>query len=171
VHPRGCRADVDTRRDALTRNQTAGQKDLIVYVTERLSFAKRWSKEKRVWHYAIIDWSDSMGNCGYQVSVVIELVPEGLRARPLLQGEVWYSAQIFDLGGARARLRRMIQCAAWIKYDALGNNCESFARWIAFGRRESHQVASGLLFAGLTTCAVAALSQPQTPRRASRRRY
>lgn len=46
-----------------------------------------------------------------------------------------------------AALRRVAIAARNPKYDLFGNNCEHFARYIASGKRESHQVRGFVAFA------------------------
>lgn len=132
--------------------------------------AKVHSPQMGVWHFAILDFRNRLIRTRFLGPGVVELVPEGLRLRELGNPERWeLVAEVWDLEGARRRLRRALSLAAIRKYSALGNNCESFARWVAFGQHESLQVQGGLALVGLSVL-VAASARPRRSTRRRRRR-
>jgi hypothetical protein len=120
-----------------------------VYVQFGLSFAKQWSNEKLVEHYAIIDHHNSLRTLRGWGAVVLELIPGGLRIRQLQSDESWEQVPIADQTGARTRLLNSLRSPLRSHYVALSNNCEHWARSIAFGESRSEQVKGLALVAGL----------------------
>jgi len=134
-----------------------------------LWFAKRYSREKGVWHFAVLDFSGWLVRGGI-FGGVIELLPDGPSIREVSGSESWeFLEEIHDVAGALRRLRHALALPHLHTYSALGNNCESFARWIAFGRRESHQVRDGILLAAGLTLVIGAVRRKPARKRRSRR--
>src|SRR5206468_10276551 len=94
-----------------------------------------------VQHYAIIGSSFSLGVVRTWGQVVLELMPDGPRVRSLGRDEVWQTEPIRDLIGARIRIRELTGSEQKHRYDAISNNCEHWARYIAFGESRSEQVS------------------------------
>ncbi len=115
----------------------------------RMEYARHWSVEKGVWHYAIIDHADRLGLIGWARPVIVELVPTGLRARPFDPSETWERTAIADTLGALRRLRQLLAMKDRQVYDWFLNNCEHIARYIAFGEFRSEQVQAVVALAGL----------------------
>jgi hypothetical protein len=114
-----------------------------------MSFAKQWSKEKCVWHYAIIDWEDRLRPRGGWNPVVVELKPGGPDVRRLEPNEQWTLMPIHDARNARRRLLELLRSPERLRYDAVVNNCEHVAHFVAFGEFRSEQVREFLTLAGL----------------------
>lgn len=123
-----------------------------------LYLAKRRSPEKMVDHYGIID----IGNRALRPNVsptypaVYHINAAGLHWDYLAHaGDGWQLlGRITDEDAA---VERIGQATANPRYDLLENNCEHFARWVAFGTKTSMQLqwAGFLLAAGLTVWAIA----------------
>ena len=103
--------------------------------------------EKGVDHYGILDIGNNFRFAIVHEPVVVHHPPPAIRADWLSTTGTWSIAgRIFDVAGARFRLRLALARA---NYDLLGNNCEHFARFIAYGKRESGQVQDAMVVAGL----------------------
>ena len=123
-----------------------------------LYLAKRRSPEKLVDHYGIID----IGNRALHPNVsptcpaVYHINAAGLHWDYLANaGDGWQLlGRIVD---EEAAIERIGQASANQRYDLLQNNCEQFARWVAFGAKTSMQLqwAGLLVVAGLTAWAMA----------------
>lgn len=120
-----------------------------MYVRAGMSLAKQWSKEKGVWHYAIIDWEDWLRLRGGWKPVVVELKPGGPDIRYLESTEQWTLTPIQDARNARQRLLELLWSPQHLRYDAVANNCEHVAHFVAFGEFRSEQVRGFLALAGL----------------------
>jgi hypothetical protein len=121
-----------------------------MYIPSSMSFAKQWSSEKRVEHYVLIDWRNSLGTLRWHLGpVVLEMMPRGPQARPLGTGEHWAHKKIADAGDAQRRFRAWQRSGERWRYDALSNNCEHWARYIAFGEPLSEQVRGWTAVAGI----------------------
>jgi hypothetical protein len=113
-----------------------------------MSLAKQWSKERGVWHYAIIYWEDWLRLRGGW-NPVVELKPGGPDVRRLESNEQWTLAPIHDARNARQRLLELLRSPQRLRYDAVSNNCEHVAHFVAFGEFRSEQVRGFLVLAGL----------------------
>jgi hypothetical protein len=120
-----------------------------MYVRAGMSLAKQWSKEKGVRHYAIIDWEDGLRLRGGWIPVVIEMKPSGPDVRYFQANEQWTLTQIQDARSARRRLLELLRSPERLRYDAVVNNCEHVAHFVAFGEFRSEQVRGFLALAGL----------------------
>lgn len=120
-----------------------------MYVRAGMSLAKQWSKEKGVWHYAIIDWEDRLRLRGGWRPVVVELKPAGPDVRHLESTEQWTLTPIQDARNARRRLLSLLRSPQRLRYDAVANNCEHVAHFVALGEFRSEQVRGFLALAGL----------------------
>jgi hypothetical protein len=130
--------------------------------TQQLAPGLYWiaqqSQKKGVEHHAILD----VGNClryhdVYPTSpIIVHQTPPSIRRDPFMGTGNWkIVTRIADEPNAIARL--ISGCSNPI-YNTAGNNCEHFARYVATGKRESHQVQAvgfvGLLI-GLAWAAAA----------------
>jgi Lecithin retinol acyltransferase len=90
---------------------------------------------------------------GGAIATVIDLMPSGARMDPLEATGQWQLLrQVEDVRGAMERINTPVPT-----YSLLGNNCEHFANYIEFGRRESIQVqraAFSAMLVGLLFLAV-----------------
>lgn len=123
-----------------------------------MEHARQWSTEKGVWHHAIIDYADRLGLLGYARPVIIELVPDGMRARPFDPAESWQRTAIEDVDGASHRLRKLFEMEERRRYDWFSNNCEHIARYISSGEFKSEQV-QGVVAIGLVGLLLLALRE------------
>lgn len=113
------------------------------------------SAEKGVDHYGILDIGNNLGYLAAVEPVVVHQSPPAIRANWLSATGAWrITARIIDTAGALLRLRAAL---ANRNYDLLGNNCEHFARYVAYGRRESGQLQGALIVVGLFGLLVIAL--------------
>ncbi len=119
-----------------------------MYAASYLYLAKQWAPEKVVEHYAIIGPGRHLGFPRILGSLVLELMAGGPRVRHLGLNESWTLQPIQDVVGACKRIRELSRDWKRHEYDALGNNCEHWARYIASGVRRSEQVR-GILIAGI----------------------
>jgi hypothetical protein len=105
------------------------------------------SPSKGVEHYGILDTGNRLGY-GLQ-PVVIHQTPPGIRVDWLASTREWLIVgRVLDEAGAMARIRMSLQNP---RYDLFGHNCEHFARFVATGRRESHQLQAVVAVAGIVT--------------------
>lgn len=100
----------------------------------------RQSQKKGVEHHAVLD----VGNCiGYPdvyptSPIIVHQTPPQIRRDPYYGTGDWKIVMaIEDHANAIHRLR--VACANPF-YNTAANNCEHFARYVATGVRESHQV-------------------------------
>jgi hypothetical protein len=141
-----------------------------VPVASGLWLARPYSREKRVWHEALIDfsgWLVPSGACGG----VLELVPAGPRRRWLSAAECeqWeHLNEVHGIAGAITSLQYALSRPEMVTHSGLFNNCQSFARWVAYGRHESPQVTTGVLCAGVVVALCAAQPKPTRRRRSPR---
>jgi hypothetical protein len=98
------------------------------------------SQKKGVEHHAILD----VGNClryrdVYPTSpIIIHQTPPSIRREPFVSTGDWRMVmKIEDVLIAR---RRLLAVCSKPLYRVIDNNCEHFARYVATGKRESHQV-------------------------------
>jgi len=110
-----------------------------------LYLVKQRSPSKGVDHYGILDAGNRLG-CGQQ-PVVVHQTPPGIRVDWLAStGEWLVLGRVLDEAGAIARIRMALQNP---RYDLFGHNCEHFARFVATGSRESHQLRAVVAIAGV----------------------
>ena len=98
------------------------------------------SPTKGVQHHAILDVGNRLGHHDIdpRYPIIVHQTPPSItRERFAGTGDWELVLKIADEPSARQRL--IAACANPI-YNAAGNNCEHFARYIATGKRESHQV-------------------------------
>ena len=123
-----------------------------------LYLAKRRSAEKLVDHYGIIDVGNRVlhPNVSPTYPAVYHINAAGLHWDYLANaGDGW---QLLErIADEDAAIERIGQASANPRYDLLENNCEQFARWVAFGTKTSTQLqwAGFLLAAGLTVWVIA----------------
>ena len=86
-------------------------------------------------HYAILDAGNVLRRFGVTAPTIYHLRPEGLVWTTDL-GRVQTSQKIADEMGAVARFQDALTRPI---YSLLTNNCEHFARFVAFGDRSSAQ--------------------------------
>ena len=111
-------------------------------------------------HYGILDVGNRIGNptIGGRRAVIIHQAPPALRVDwANLTGPWRVLGRIADEAAALFRLRI---AAANPKYDLFGNNCEHFARFVATGKRESVQLQTAGVVAGLVALFIWLSGQP-----------
>ena len=112
-----------------------------------LYLLRQHSPSKGVEHYGILDTGNRLGY-GLQ-PVVIHQTPPGIRVDWLESTGDWLVlGRVLDEEGATARIRMSLRNP---KYDLFGHNCEHFARFVATGRRESHQIQAVVAISGIVT--------------------
>jgi len=106
--------------------------------TRGLYLARRYSREKGVHHFGILDVGNHLGYETAREPVIIHMVSPHVRAEWLSTTGRWDMFDpITDVPGAVGRLQ---QALGFPCYDLVFNNCEHFARYVATGARESVQV-------------------------------
>ncbi len=118
-----------------------------MHLINQMFFANQRIPGKAADHYAIIGSGLQFGFPGIWGSVVLELTPNGPGVRALRKEEQWTLKPIQDSTGARFRAKELFGSKDRWTYDLLANNCEHWARYIAYGTRKSEQVVGGALFA------------------------
>jgi len=112
-------------------------------------------------HYGILDIGNVLGGAPSGAPILYQLTPSGVVGAPIDQ-ELTIVDWIGDIDAARARFTQALQRP---QYDLVTNNCEHFARYVAYGRRESSQVWIAAFGAALLTVLVArSLAQDQQRR-------
>lgn len=94
-------------------------------------------------HHGLIDVGNVLGHPKVDGShpVVIHQSPPQIRVDWLRDTGGWQVlGKVIDLDGAKQRLRTAFQNPS---YDLFGNNCEHFARFVAFNQKYSSQVLWG----------------------------
>jgi hypothetical protein len=116
------------------------------HLKDGLYLIKTRCREKGVDHYGILDVGNRLGLPGVNGirPVIVHQTPPRIRF-DWLEGKWNVLGKIADEKMARERVRIALQDP---KYALFGNNCEDVARFIATGRKESTQVAVGLLATG-----------------------
>jgi len=121
-----------------------------------LYLLKQHSTKKGVQHYAILDIGNRL-RCDWNYGrrpVIVHQTPPTLRTAWADDTGDWEIVdRVVDESGARARIA---MAAATPGYDLFGNNCEHFARFVATGVRESHQVRGYCLIGALLAVAIIA---------------
>ena len=115
--------------------------------TRGLFLARRYSSEKGVHHFGILDVGNHLGYEAAREPVMIHMVSPHVRAEWFSTTGHWDMFEpITDVPGAVARLQQALGLPC---YDLVFNNCEHFARYVATGVRESRQVKEVLTLAGV----------------------
>ncbi len=89
-------------------------------------------------HYAILDAGNVLRRFGVTVPTIYHLRPEGLVSTTDLS-RVQSAQKVDDESGAVARFQEALTRPV---YRLLTNNCEHFARFVAFGDRSSGQAVA-----------------------------
>lgn len=112
-----------------------------------LYLVKQRSPPKGVDHYGIVDSGNRLGY-GWR-PLVIQQTPPAIRRDWLETTGHWLVlGRLLDEARAIARIRASLRDPS---YDLFGHNCEHFARFVATGRRESHQLQAMVAVAGVIT--------------------
>lgn len=125
----------------------AGQPDGLYLIRQE-------SPSKGVTHYGILDVGNRLRTPGLLPygPVVIHQVPPAIRCDWLsATGEWLIVGHIADEQAALGRLRAALAKPA---YHLTANNCEHFARFVAYGRKESTQVQGAALLVGAAVVAM-----------------
>ena len=103
------------------------------------------SPEKGVEHHTILDVGNRMrcADDGRWQDMIIHQAPPSIRREPSAGTDQW-TVVLHKIADERNAIRRLVAAHANPGYSTFGNNCEHFARYVATGVRESHQ----LQFAG-----------------------
>jgi len=124
------------------------------HLNDGLYLIKQRSATKAVDHYGILDVGNRLRLPNVlpgQQPVVIHQSPPQVQLVWLQQTGSWeVLGQITDEGDAIARIHNASQNP---QYNLIGHNCEHFARYVATGKRESHQVQIVAVIAGLAALA------------------
>ena len=114
-----------------------------------LYLLKQRSQAKGLDHYGILDIGNRLRNAYAPYPIVVHQTPPAIRADWLQNTGSWVAvAKITDEAGAIRRIRTALSNP---HYDLFGHNCEHFARFVATGRRESTQLQTGFIVAGVLT--------------------
>lgn len=134
-----------------------------------LYFAVQRPSRKRVRHYGIVD----IGNrCRVQEvdggePMVLHQSPPAIRIDRLRDTDGWFLlCKIEDESAVISRVNVALHDPT---YKLFWHNCEHFARFVAFGVRESKQLQAAGWVAALTALAVASLNE-EAPRSRPRRK-
>lgn len=103
----------------------------------------------RVDHYGILDIGNTLLHEGADGShpIVLHQTPPRLRIDWLQNTGTWtVLGRIIDVEGAKSRIQEAAQNP---DYNLFGNNCEHFARFVAFSHNHSTQIFWGVV--GVTT--------------------
>jgi len=104
----------------------------LYWVTQR-------SPTKGVDHHAILDVGNRMGYLGgCRQPIIVHQTPPSIR-RESVEGTGYWNI-LKKIADERDAVRRLLAACENPAYSVVGNNCEHFARYIATGVRESHQV-------------------------------
>jgi hypothetical protein len=88
--------------------------------------------------------------------ILIHQTPPSIKREPFAGTGYWQV--LIKIADEHNAIQRLVAACANPVYSAFGNNCEHFARYIATGKRESHQVQiAGVVgvFIGLVWAAAA----------------
>ena len=132
---------------------------LYQHLDDGLYLVKQQSDSKKVDHFGILDVGDRMGlrHGLYLGPVVIHLLPPSIHIDSIREfGHCEIVQRISDEVGARQRFHLARQHPT---YDAVFNNCEHFAIFIATGRRQSPQVQGFAIGVGLALAISYVVSQ------------
>ena len=94
-------------------------------------------------HYGLLDIGNILEheNIDGKHPIVIHQTPPSIRLNWLKDTGMWeIVGKVIDLSGAKERLKEAIKTPG---YDLLGNNCEHFARFVAFNKKYSSQLIWG----------------------------
>lgn len=118
-----------------------------------LYLIKQKSVSKGVDHFGILDVGNTIRHPRVQLlqPIVIHQRPPIIQMQYLQETGVWENlGRIVDEADAIGRIREALKNPT---YNLFGNNCEHFARHVATGKRESHQVQAVVVIAGLLALA------------------
>jgi len=122
-----------------------------------LYLLKQKSGEKGVDHYGILDIGNRIKHPkvdGINPTVVHQTSPN-IKIDWLQNTGSWEMlGPVTDENGAVNRMKEALKNPA---YDLFSNNCEHFARFVATGKRESTQIQSAVIVAGLVVLSIYAL--------------
>lgn len=124
-----------------------------------LYLLKQKSKEKGVDHYGILDIGNRIKhpNVDGINPVVVHQIPPNIKIDWLQNTGSWEMlGQIIDENMAVNRMREALKNPV---YDLFSNNCEHFARFVATGKKESIQIQSAVIIAGLVALSIYALRE------------
>jgi hypothetical protein len=98
------------------------------------------SPKKGVEHHAILDVCNRMryADAGGWQDMIVHQTPPAIRREPSAGTGNWVVLQ--KIADEQNAIRRLISACANPGYRTIDNNCEHFARYIATGIRESHQL-------------------------------
>ena len=98
------------------------------------------SPTKNVEHHAILDVGNSIGYADVDPRhpIIVHQTPPSIRRELFADTGTW--KVVTKIADEHAAARRLIAACAMPVYSAVGNNCEHFARYIATGVRQSHQL-------------------------------
>lgn len=107
-----------------------------------LYLIQRFAKDKGVIHYAILDQGmrlfQILPQHPYFPARIIHLSPKGFQLEAYDEALGWTIVKKIE--DEASAIQRTIEAAKNPDYNLIGNNCEHFARYVADGKRESHQV-------------------------------
>jgi hypothetical protein len=116
-------------------------------ISSGLYLVRQYSPTKGVDHYAILDVGNRLEYDNAPWPVILQLTPMGVQAAWLHGTGAWLVLyEVDDEMSAVARIRQAMSTPC---YDLFGNNCEHFARYVATGKRESSQVQTAVVVAGV----------------------
>jgi hypothetical protein len=127
------------------------------HLNDALYLVKQCSGSKVVDHFGILDVGDRMGlhHGLYLEPVVIHLLHPSIHIDLIREfGRCEIISRISDEAGARRRFHLARKNPT---YDAIFNNCEHFAIFIATGRRQSPQLQGFVIGVGLAVVAYSAI--------------
>lgn len=105
-------------------------------------------------HYGVLDVGNLLRHPAIDGThpIVIHQTPPSIRADFLGNTGSWsVKGKVDDIAGAIERIKEAIKNP---NYDLFGNNCEHFARFVAFGQKHSTQIFWG----GAAVVALSALA-------------
>lgn len=116
--------------------------------------------EKGVDHYGILDVGNRLNLEDARFAsqpVVIHQTPPSIQINWLQDTGTWLiQKRITDEADAIARIAEAVKNP---QYNLFGNNCEHFARYVATGIRESHQVQAAVVVTGLAALTLYAFTK------------
>ena len=98
------------------------------------------SPKKGVEHHAILDVGNRLRYRDVYPAypIIIHQTPPSIRRDPFMGTGDW--KVVMKVDDEPSAIRRLIHACSNPFYNTTGNNCEHFARYVATGKRESHQV-------------------------------
>jgi hypothetical protein len=134
-------------------------------LADGLYFVRQYSREKGVDHYGILDIGNRRRAPGYSgTPVILHQLRPRIRADRLHKTGTWQV--LYKIDDEAAALKRVKIALSDPDYALLRHNCEHFARFVAFGVRESKQLqAAGWLTGIITLAIIGTEDEPLRPRR------